>query len=453
MKYFIIGMLCLASFSMAAEKPNILLILADDLGYHDVGFHGSTHIETPNLDWLAENGVRFSDGHVSASVCSPSRAGLMTGRYQQRFGHEANVPPRPHGMDVNERTLGQALKDCGYRTAIFGKWHLGSEDRHYPTARGFDKFWGLREGSRDYWYNPGKHDKPGNDHAIEHNGTQVVFEGHLTDRLADRAIEYIKADSDKPFFIFLSFTAPHTPLQSKPEDLEALQTDNHYAGLVYGLDRNIGRVVDSLQEGGKLENTMIWFLSDNGGTVREASNHPLAAIKGTKFEGGHRVPFVLYWKGRVEAGSVYNPMVSALDIYPTCVKAAGGSLEQSRPLDGKDLMPFLNGTTDGVPHEQLYWRKLECAAMREGPWKLIRVEGLADHLFNLDEDIGECHDLSAEYPERLQTMQHMLQAWEKDKMDPLWKEGEKWIKVRYEDHKSWFEHGKLPRDMEKNKSR
>lgn len=441
---------CLAAaFSACAEKPNILLILADDLGYHDVGFQGSEHIKTPHLDWLAENGVRFSDGHVSASVCSPSRAGMMTGRYQQRFGHEANVPPRPHGMDPAERTLGQALQSCGYRTALFGKWHLGDEPQHYPTARGFDEFWGLREGSRIYSFDPKhSHDKPGGPHNIEHNGNQIAFEGHLTDRLADRAIEFIEAESEKPFFIFLSFTAPHSPLHSSPEDLAALGTDDHYAGLVHGMDRNIGRVLQTLEKSGRMENTLIWFLSDNGGTVKQSSNQPLAAIKGTKFEGGHRVPFVLYWKGKVKAGQVYAPMVSALDIYPTCVAAAGGSLEQPRPLDGVDLLPYLAGKKAGVPHRQLYWRKLECAAMRDGDWKLIRVEGLADHLFNLGTDIGEYRDLAATQPERLQRMQTMLRAWEADKMQPLWKEGSKWTKVRHDDHQGWFENGKLPREKE-----
>ena len=373
---------------------------------------------------------------------------MMTGRYQQRFGHEANCPPRPHGMDVNERTLGQALQALGYRTALFGKWHLGDEPHQYPTVRGFDEFRGLREGSRNYWFDKNHaHDKPGDPHNIEHNGKQIEFKGHLTDRLTDRAIEYLTADSDKPFFIFLSYTAPHAPLQSTPEDMDALGTDDHYAGLVYGMDCNIGRVFQTLEKTGQLDNTMVWFLSDNGGTVKQASNYPLAAIKGTKFEGGHRVPFLLYWKDYVKAGQVYDPMVSALDIYPTCVKAAGGSLDQPRPIDGVDLIPYLSGKAGGVPHEQLYWRKLECAAMRDGQWKLIRVAGLEDHLFNLATDIGEHRDQAKAHPERLERMQRMLKAWEADIITPLWDEAPKWTQVRYNDHKSWYEHGKLPRDM------
>lgn len=424
----------------AAERPNILIILADDLGYHDVGFHGAELIRTPHLDWLAANGVRFTDGHVSASVCSPTRAGLVTGRYQQRFGHEANVPPSGKGMDVAERTLGQALGDAGYRTALFGKWHLGNTPEFYPTVRGFDEFWGLREGHRNYWFDKTHaHDRPGDPHNIEHNGQQMSFDGHVTDRLGDRAIEFIEADSEAPFFIFLSFTAPHGPLQSKPADLAALGTDDHYAGLVYGLDRNVGRILEVLKSQNVIDNTMIWFLSDNGGIARQASNAPLAGRKGIKLEGGHRVPFVLYWKNRIAAGQVYDPMVSALDIYPTSVAAAGGSLKQPRPLDGVDLLPYLDGTRTGVPHQQLYWRKLECAAMRNGPWKLIRVDGLSDHLFNLNDNISEFPDVANQYPDRLKKMQTMLSDWEADKMQPLWKEGPRWTKVRLNEHRKWFE--------------
>ena len=433
-----------ASSGLAAAKPNILLILADDLGYHDLGFQGSTRVKTPHLDKLASTGMRFTDGHVSASVCSPSRAGLITGRYQQRFGHEANCPPRPNGMDVDERTLGQALQALGYRTACIGKWHLGDEPEHYPNKRGFDEFWGLREGSRSFWCTPGKgSDKPGNPHGIEHNGEQVFFEGHLTDRLTDRAIEYIQADSLKPFFIFLSHTAPHGPLQPKPEDQEAVESKDPYLGLVYGMDRNIGRVIDVLEQTGKLDNTMIWFLSDNGGTTGKASNYPLGGKKGTKFEGGHRVPFILNWKGKVPAG-VYDPMVSALDIYPTCVKAAGGSLKQPRPLDGVDLMPYVTGTVNGVPHEQLFWRKLECAAVRDSDWKLIRVENHGLALFDLSKDIEERKDLAATMPEKADQLRAQLEAWEADKIQSIWKEGKVWTGVRFKDHTVKYETGLLP---------
>jgi arylsulfatase A-like enzyme len=437
--------LCVASVIAAhAEKPNILLILADDLGYHDLGFQGSERIRTPHLDQLAERGTRFADGHVSASVCSPSRAGMMTGRYQQRFGHEANVPPRPHGMDLNERTLGQALKEQGYRTALFGKWHLGDEPEQYPTARGFDEFYGLREGSRTFWFNPRhEHDQPGDPKNVEHNGVQVEFKGHFSDWIGDRTVEFVNDSKEQPFFAFLSFTAPHGPLESKPEDLEALGTDDHYLGLIYGLDRNVGKVIAALKKNDQFDNTIIWFLSDNGGTVRQASNHPLGGKKGTKFEGGHRVPFILHWKDHVPVGD-YDPMVSALDIYPTSLKAAGGSLEQKRPVDGVDLMPYLNGEKQGEPHPRLIWRKLECAAVRDGDWKLIRVENHGYALYDLSKDLSESHDLAAAMPEKVEQLRKQLEDWETDKMDPLWLEGEKWTDVRFKDHTVKFKTGLLP---------
>ncbi len=449
-KYIVLlSAIATASLVLAAERPNVLVIMADDLGYHDLGFQGSEHIKTPHLDQLAAQGMRFTDGHVAASVCSPSRAGFITGRYQQRFGHEANCPPSKWGMDVNERTIGQAFKELGYRTAVFGKWHLGNRPERYPTARGFDEFYGLREGSRSYWYDAKKTDKKGNSHAAEHNGELAKFEGHFTDWLGEKTVEFIE-ETDTPFFAFLSFTAPHTPLQSKPDDMEALGLPkDNYAGLIYGMDRNIGDVVAALKRTGKLNNTLIWFLSDNGGTVSQASNLPLGGKKGTKFDGGHRVPFLLYWKDHVPAGQDYNEMISSMDIFPTSVAAAGGSLKQERPLDGVDLMPYITGKKSGAPHQQLYWRKLECAAMRDGDWKLIRIEGLDLALYNLKDDMGEQTNLANKMPEKVERLEKMLEKWEVGLTDPLWKEGAMWTKVRYEYHKAWFETGKPPSKKKK----
>jgi len=441
MKRTAISALCgcvAAGTAAAADKPNVIIILADDLGYHDLGFQGNKALKTPNIDSLAATGVFCNDGHVSASVCSPSRAGLITGRYQQRFGHEANCPPPKKGMDVTERTLGQAMRDLGYRTAAIGKWHLGNTDDRYPTARGFDEFRGLREGSRSYWYNKKEAGHPNNPHRIEHNGKgPIAFEGHLTDYLGDRAVDFINSSKDKPFFLYLCFTAPHGPLQSKPEDMAALGTTKNYYGLIYGLDRNVGKVLEALKANGLRDNTLIWFLSDNGGICNDASNAPLGGQKGTEFEGGQRVPFVVNWPGRIKPG-VYSNMVSSLDIYPSSVTVAGGSLQQPKPLDGVDLMPYLTGKSDGVPHPKLYWRKLECAGMRDGKWKIVRVDKLGTALYNLDTDISESHNIAAKMPEKTAQMQKMLKAWEADKIAPLWDEAPIWTKVRYEKHKARF---------------
>ncbi|TLX74588.1 hypothetical protein E9993_11740 [Labilibacter sediminis] len=425
-------------------KPNVIIILADDLGYEDLGYQGSKRVKTPFIDRLAEQGMRFTDGHVSASVCSPSRAGLMTGRYQQRFGHEGNCPPDPHGTDVNEKMIGQAMQEQGYKTACFGKWHLGNMEEHYPTNRGFDEFWGLREGSRSYWYNENKNDSPGSHKGIEHNGKQVKFDGHLTDKIGDQTVRFIESNKKNPFFIYLSFTAPHGPLESKPEDMEAIGTDDNYLGLIYGMDRNIGKVINTLEKNKLLENTIIWFLSDNGGIGPTYSNYPLGGLKGFKFEGGHRVPFILYWKDHVPAGQTYDEMVISLDIYATSVAAAGGSLEQPLPLDGVNILPYINGEKAGVPHEQLYWRKLDCAAMRDGFWKLIRVDNYGFALYNLENDIAETKDLSHAMPEKVVELTHKLEKWEEDKVDPLWQEGDavKYMRLMY--HKECIRIGKNP---------
>jgi arylsulfatase A-like enzyme len=307
------------------QPPNIPLILADDLGFEDLGFQGSKDIQSPHLDKLPANSIRFADGHTTASVCSPSRAGLMTGRYQQRFGHEANTPPYPNGMNLNEVTMAQRLKSLGYRTAAIGKWHLGDTDKQYPTQRGFDTFYGLREGSRSYFYDPTKSDKAGNHHAIEKNGQQVKFDGYLTDVLGDQAINFIEQLSDKPFFVYLSFTAPHGPLQATEKDLERFKyiedkRRRTYVAMVWAMDRAIGKVLGRLEMTKQLDNTIVWFLSDNGGATNNASsNLPLAGHKGIKFEGGIRAPFIMQWKARFPKGRVDGRMVSAMDILPTSV--------------------------------------------------------------------------------------------------------------------------------------
>ncbi len=425
---------------MADEKPNVLLILADDLGYEDLGFQGSTEIRSPNLDRIAADGIRFTDGHVTASVCSPSRAGLMAGRYQQRFGHEANVPPPPHGMDLDEITLGQKLQKAGYRTGIIGKWHLGDLDTQYPTSRGFDYFFGLREGSRSYFYNAGKDDKPGNRHGIEENGKQVRFDGYLTDVIGDQAVRFIQQDSDKPFFLFLSFTAPHGPLQATADDIERFNQFKDpkrrtYAAMVWAMDRAIGRVLAQLDARGVTDNTLIWFLSDNGGATGNASsNLPLAGHKGIKFEGGIRVPFILQWKKKFPVARRYAPMVSSFDIFPTCVAAAGGDVASARPLDGVNLLPFLTGEDKSVPHTKLYWHKLWFSAMREGPWKLIYVQDYGYALYNLDDDPTERHDVAKTNPDRVTTMTADLNRWKSELAEPQWREADQWFKIHSQNH-------------------
>lgn len=423
-----------------AEKPNILLILADDLGYADLGFQGSTEILSPHLDALAASGTRFSNAYVSASVCSPSRAGMMTGRYQQQIGHEPNCPPQDKGMPLDEKTIADALKPLGYRTGLVGKWHLGDPDAYYPTKRGFDYFCGLREGSRSYFYSK-KDDAPNNPKAIEENGTVVGFEGYLTDFFTKKAVDFIEAQpKEDPFFLFLSYTAPHGPMHATKEDLARFthiknKKRRTYAAMVWAMDRGVGQVMDALKDNAMLENTLVIFLSDNGGpTLHNASNNdPLNGFKGIKFEGGIRVPFVMSWPKEISAGSQFEPVVSALDILPTAVTIAGGKPDLEN-LDGVNLMPYLNATIDGVPHNKLFWHKEWFSAMREGDWKLMYVQDFGYALYNLKEDIGEKHNVAKQYPEKLGQMRRDLDAWEALSVPSDWTEGPKWYRINRQHH-------------------
>ena len=422
------------------EQPNIIILLADDLGWADLGFQGSKDIRSPYIDKLAKNGIRFTDGHVSASVCSPSRAGLMTGRYQQRFGHEANSPPPYDGMDLKQITMADRLKKLGYRTGLIGKWHLGNPDEFYPTQRGFDYFYGLRSGSRSYFYHDKKDDKPGNAKAIEENGKQVKFDGYLTNVFGRKAIDFINAKDGRPFFLFHSFTAPHGPMHATEEDKELFESIKNpkrrtYAAMIWAMDRAIGKLVDSLKASGKFENTLIWFLSDNGGATGNASiNLPLAGHKGIKFEGGTRVPFFAHWPKQFKEPKAFDPMMISLDIMPTCLAAAGAKEEDLNNLDGVNLLPFIRGEKAKPPHQNLYWHKLWFSAMRDGPWKLIYVQDYGYALYNLDEDLPESKNLIKSETKRAEKMMGKLNAWKSELEEPRWGEAEVWFRTHSKNH-------------------
>mgnify|MGYP001259684758 FL=1 len=424
----------------AKDKPNIIILLADDLGWSDLGFQGSADIRSPHIDSLASNGIQFTDGHVSASVCSPSRAGLMTGRYQQRFGHEANSPPESAGMDLEQVTLADALKKLGYRTGLVGKWHLGNQDVYYPNQRGFDYFYGLRSGSRSYFYNPKKEDKAGNAKGIEENGKPVKFNGYLTDVFGQKAIDFIHAEDARPFFLFHSFTAPHGPLHATEEDkaLFAPIKDTKrrsYAAMIWAMDRAIGHLVDALKASGEFENTLIWFLSDNGGATGNASiNLPLAGHKGIKFEGGTRVPFFAHWPKQFKEPKKFDPMVISLDIMATSLAAAGAKVNDLKGLDGMNLIPFIQEEKSTPPHKNLYWHKLWFSAMREGPWKLIYVQDYGYALYNLEEDLGESTNLIQSEKKRSEQMIAQLNDWKDGLEKPRWDEAEVWFRTHSKTH-------------------
>ncbi len=441
-KFTLVAPACFALFlihvvfagSTDQRPPNILLILLDDAGYADFGYMGSKDLDTPRIDQLAASGVAFTDFHVSATVCSPSRAGLITGRYQQRFGYECNIPPRGLGLDPEETTLAEALKSAGYRTIVIGKWHLGNDPTFHPNNHGFDEFYGFLEGGRSYF--PSEQlDQPLNPRAILRNRSQVDFEGYLTDVFTDEAIAYIRESADRPFFLYLSYNAVHTPMDAKEEHLQKYAGHNRakLAAMTWSVDENIGRVMDELKSLGIVENTLVFFLSDNGGSeANDSSNLPLKGWKGNKYEGGHRVPAIISWPGHVPAGEWFHGLASSLDIYATAVAAVGLPLGNDK--DGMDLIPYISGKHQPYPHRTLYWRKDKMAAVRDGALKLVRLDGFGYRMYDLESDLGEMHDLSGSRPEQFASIVSTLGIWESGLVPPLWYEGEDWSEVTWEIH-------------------
>lgn len=423
---------CVApSVASAAEpRPNILLIVADDLGYNDVGFQGARDIPTPHLDRLAASGLRCTDGYVSYPVCSPSRAGILTGRYQQRFGYEFNpkwdATAATHGLPLSETTLADSLRSAGYTTGAIGKWHLGAHPQFHPNRRGFDEYLGFLGGGHRYFpgsvveveIGAGKKTTVSGDAEqnapILRNTTVVPEVGELTTRLGEEATASINryADSPKPWFLYLAFNAPHTPMQARADQLArfASITDERrrtYAAMVATVDEAVGRMLDALDATGQRERTLIFFISDNGGpmTKRNANasmNSPLRGQKGDVFEGGIRVPFLVSWPARIPAGRTYSQPIIALDILPTALAAAGTTRDAKlAALDGVDLLPFLTGKNNAAPHARLFWRMDggEAFAVREGHWKWLRTYQNAPQLYDLSTDLGETRDVAASHPE------------------------------------------------------
>lgn len=404
------------------ERPNVLIILADDAGYNDFGFMGSKEMKTPNIDALCKAGVQFSDAHVAATVSSPSRACLVTGRYGHRFGYECNLDRRGNGLPLSEKTIGDVFKANGYSTAAIGKWHLGATSAMHPNRRGFDLFFGMKAGGRDYFYDETKSDRPGSEGNLLLNDKQVRFDGYLTDVFTDKAVEFIK-ESKKPFMLYLAYNAVHTPMQALQSDLDRFKGHprQKLAAMTWALDRGVGKVIEALKASGKYENTLIFFLSDNGGTtINTSSNYPLKGFKGNKFEGGHRVPFFVVWKGKVPAGESFDRLSSSLDIFATAVDAAGIT-STPKPLDGVSLLPFLNGGKKGDPHKVLYWRKMDTRAVRSGDYKLIITRGVDSVLYNIRKDPEEMNNLIKVKPKVYRKLAGKLNDWEKNEcVAPLW---------------------------------
>jgi arylsulfatase A-like enzyme len=410
--------------SVAEERPpNIVIILADDMGYGDVGYQGAPDIPTPNIDRLAAESVRFTDGYVSCAICSPTRAGLLTGRYQNRFGFETNpgpIPPQRErvGMATTEVTLAQMLESAGYATGMVGKWHIGMQKKHHPLNRGFGEFFGFLHGAHSYL------DASRGDPILD--GTKPVrFKDYLTDVFTREAVAFIEAHKGQPFFLYLPYNAVHTPLEATEEYLDRVagiedRDRRTYAAMTVALDDGVGRVVEALETAGLTRNTLLFFLSDNGGTRAVGRNLPLRGFKSTYWEGGIRVPFCVRWPEKLPAGDVYREPVISLDIVPTAVAAAGATLPDDRRIDGVNLVPYLTGERTTPPHEILFWRMFDRQAVRKGDWKLVRMEGGVEELFNLAEDLGETNDLSTERPEVLRELARAFDEWSAAMAEPLW---------------------------------
>jgi arylsulfatase A-like enzyme len=407
-----------------STPPNIILIVADDLGYGDVGFNGSTQIRTPHLDQLAGEGMRFTQGYVSAPVCSPSRAGLLTGRNQPRFGYDNNQPtnhtgydPEYAGLPISEKTIADSLNPLGYVSGLIGKWHLGTLPQFHPRKRGFDFFWGFQGAGHDYFKS--RPDGKGYLAPIECSYKQAEPITYITDDIGYEAVDFIKKHTSQPFFLYVSFNAPHLPVQALEEDLKLYanvkgNTRRKYSAMVHRLDVNIGSIMAAVEAAGMSQRTIIVFISDNGGPVdsNASINAPLNGQKGTLLEGGIRVPFVVKWPGVVEPGSVYDKPVWTLDLLPTFVKAAGGAIPKKQDLDGVDLFPYITGQVSGVPHETMYWRYAISAAIRFGQWKLIRLPDRLPLLYDLSKDVSEQQDMAVQNRGLVQSMLKELGQWD-----------------------------------------
>ncbi len=427
-----------------AKKPNVLLIVADDLGYGELSIQGNPQIPTPNVDSLAKNGVRFTNGYVSGPYCSPTRAGLLTGRYQQRFGHEFNPGPaqaasETFGLSLDEKTIGDRLKAAGYATGWFGKSHLGYQPPYHPTKRGFDEYFGFLGGAHSYLDAATDKGNP-----IQRGTEPVDSIDYTTDAFGREAVGFIEKHKAEPWFVYLPFNAVHEPLKSIDKYLNRFKNiedpkRKEFAAALSALDDAVGSVLTKIRELGQEENTLIFFISDNGGPTGQTTsgNGPLRGFKAQTWEGGIRVPWIIQWKGHVPPGQVDERPVIQLDVLPTALAAVGADAKLEKPIDGVNLLPYVTGQNKAAPHEALYWRFGAQIAIRKGDWKLVKaptgalkgggpgakatVEGA--ELYNLTKDIGETQNLAATEPDKLKELSADWEKWNSELIEPKWRPG------------------------------
>lgn len=400
----------------AADKPNIVILYADDMGYGQPSCYGGKLAPTPNIDSLAAQGVLFTQGYASGCVCSPSRVGLLTGRYQARTGQDNLISEAPSRFLLkSEVLLPELLKQAGYATGIFGKWHLGHTEGYRPIDRGFDEFFGpyTNKGEVEHYY----------------RNTEIIPKPAVdSPALAAEAVRFITAHRDEPFFVYLPFTAVHAPIEASPAWLETfseIKNPNQrvYAAMCAELDAAIGTVMNALREHGLEENTLVIFTSDNGGAAFFAENGPFRGAKWSLLEGGIHEPFIIQWKARVAPGRTLDIPVSQLDLFPTALAAANVAAPASLAIDGVSLLPLLANGKTTLPRDTLFWRYGAQFAIRQGDWKLVKSE--QDEpvaLYNLAADPGETSDLSGAEPERTKAMLVRWEQWNATMQPPRWED-------------------------------
>ncbi|MBY6210911.1 sulfatase-like hydrolase/transferase [Microbulbifer agarilyticus] len=429
--------------SPASDKPNFIVILTDDQGYADTGFTGSKDIRTPNIDRIAYEGTQFTNGYVTYAVCGPSRAGLLTGRYQGRFGFDRNPHMDPTdlnaGIPLDEKMISEVLQPLGYTSSIIGKWHMGTHPKLHPNSRGFNHFYGFLSGGHRYFpedliyenleeglsqENPKKTWLSWYRTKLLENDKTVEMKEYLTDALSAEAVDFIKREKDNPFFLYLAYNAPHAPLQATQEYLDRNQhipkgKRRTYAAMISAVDDGVGAILETLEQEGIDDNTLVFFLSDNGGPVTKngSNNGPLRGAKGDYFEGGIHVPFAMRWPKQVPAGITYTNPVSSLDIMATIASVTSAPINAEKPLDGVDLLPYLNGEETGQPHEALFWRNFDkgiVASRRADSKAILFKKSDTRHLYDLGEDLSEKNNLSKQQGEQFNTQRDEMAQWESE---------------------------------------
>lgn len=420
--YFLLLLSILSGCTQKHELPNIIIIMADDLGYGDLGCYGNAQMDTPNLDLLASQGIQFMDFHSNGPVCTPTRAAFLTGRYQQRSGLEgviyAKGQTRETGLALSEETLAEVLKSEGYATGIMGKWHLGYQQAYNPIYQGFDQFYGYVSGNVDYhshydytgiydWY---------------HNLDTVVQKGYVTDLITQNATAFIEQHRHQPFFLFVSHEAPHAPFQGRQDSAHRFpdrtysyygpeEKHSTYQEMIEVMDEGVGEIINSLKRLELTENTLVFFFSDNGPEKGVGSTGRLSGRKGSLWEGGHRVPGIVYWEGKLRH-QISQEVVMSFDIFPTILSIIGNTDAERLSLDGRDISPLLF-KQEALDEQPLFWRYRNQRAVRMGAWKLL-INKSDTALFNLREDPKELNNLGLSQVQTKMSLLNELIHWEKE---------------------------------------